>query len=215
MDGNPLLERERELEVVEAALDRLVDGEGSTLLIEGPAGIGKTRLLGAAGELGPLPEPHGARDRAGQLEREMPFVVPRQLLEPQLERADATRAGRLLSGSAAVALLAFASTIRRGPGPRSTASPRSMACTGCSRTSVTSQPAVLVIDDVQWADAQSLRWLDYLARRAPDTTVLIVVGARTGEADEPAELEPLRNDATEVLRPSPLSATAVEALIAR
>ena len=55
------------------------------------------------------------------------------------------------------------------------------------------QPVLLVDDDAQWADTQSLRWLDYLARRAPDTAVLIVVGARTGEADEPAELEPLRN----------------------
>ena len=52
--------------------------------------------------------------------------------------------------------------------------------------------------------------------RAPGARhpVLVVVGARTGEADEPAELEPLRLDATEVLRPSPLSGAAVEELIA-
>ena len=63
-----------------------------------------------------------------------------------------------------------------------------------------------MIDDAHWADTQSLRWLDFLARRVTDTPVLVLVGARTGEADEPAELEPLRLDATEVLRPSPLSA---------
>ena len=46
MDG--LLERDREL----AALDRLIadaeDGRGRVALIEGPAGIGKSRLLAEA-----------------------------------------------------------------------------------------------------------------------------------------------------------------------
>ena len=89
-----------------------------------------------------------------------------------------------------------------------------MASTGCSRTCVTPSRVLLVIDDAQWADTQSLRWLDFLARRVTDTPVLIVVAARTGEADEPAELEALRRDATEVLRPSPLSGAGVEELIA-
>ena len=71
-----------------------------------------------------------------------------------------------------------------------------------------------MIDDAQWADTQSLRWIDFLARRVADTPALILVAARTGEADEPAELEPMRLEATEVLRPAPLSGAGVEALIA-
>ena len=73
---------------------------------------------------------------------------------------------------------------------------------------------MLVVDDAHWADGESLRWLDYLARRAQDTAVLIVIGARTGEPDEPTELEALRQDATEGLHPGALSDAAVDRLIA-
>ena len=213
-DGPPLLERESELDVVGEALDRLADGQGSMLLIEGPAGIGKTRLLAAATELGRPGTGLMLEARAGQLEREMPFVVPRQLLEPTIERADEGERARLLSGSAAMSLIAFG--LQESGRPNAAVDPFGpihglywLVANLCD-----AQPVLLVIDDAQWADTQSLRWLDYLARRAPDTAVLIVVGARTGEADEPAGLEPLRHDASEVLRPSPLSGAAVEELIA-
>ena len=128
-------------------------------------------------------------------------------------RREAERS-RLLSGSAGLSLIAFGQAVRASRTPRSTRSPRSMASTGCSRTCVTPSPSLLLVDDAHWADTQSLRWLDFLARRVADTPVLILVGARTGEADEPAELDPLRLDATEVLHPSPLSDAAVDELIA-
>ena len=41
----PLLEREEELEAIEVALAAASLGEGALLLIEGEAGIGKSRLL--------------------------------------------------------------------------------------------------------------------------------------------------------------------------
>ena len=137
-DDAPLLERERELDAVRDALDRLADGQGSMLLIEGPAGIGKTRLLAAATELGRRQAALVLEARAGQLEREMPFAVARQLLEPPVERADEAERSRLLSGSAALSLIAFGLEDSAEPNAaRSTASPRSMASTGCSRTCVT------------------------------------------------------------------------------
>ena len=95
-----MFERERELGVVAGALDRLVGGEGSMLLVEGPAGIGKTTLLAAATQFGRQRTVLVLEARAGELEREMPFVIPRQLLEPIVERADAAERARLLAGSA-------------------------------------------------------------------------------------------------------------------
>ena len=46
--GRVLLERERELETLREGLDRARAGEGTLLLIEGPAGVGKTALARAA-----------------------------------------------------------------------------------------------------------------------------------------------------------------------
>ena len=80
-DEVPLLEREREVDVIRSAQDRLADGQGSMLLIEGPAGIGKTRLLAAVTELGRPRTVLVLAARAGPLEREMPFGIARQLLE--------------------------------------------------------------------------------------------------------------------------------------
>jgi predicted ATPase len=41
----PFTGRQRELDVLEGALRRAQDGEGSLLLVTGESGIGKTRLL--------------------------------------------------------------------------------------------------------------------------------------------------------------------------
>ena len=209
-----LLEREHELGVVGDALGRLLDGHGSMVLIEGPPGIGKTTLLAAGTELGRPRTTLVLEARAGQLEREMPFGVARQLLEPPIERADAGERSRLLAGSAALSLTAFG--LEGSTGPNTEVDPFApihglywLLANLCD-----SQPVQIVIDDAQWADTQSLRWLDFVARRVTDTPVLILVAARTGEADEPPELGPLRLDATDVLRPSPLSGAGVEELIA-
>src|SRR6185503_10607909 len=79
-----LLERDRELESLRAALAEAVGGEGRLALVEGPAGIGKSRLLA---ELRAAAEEDGFRvltARGSELEREFPFGVVRQLFEPAL-----------------------------------------------------------------------------------------------------------------------------------
>src|SRR3954468_20302685 len=87
MDGDPrsgLLEREREL----AAIDRLCraarDGAGQALLLEGPAGIGKSSLLAAARTEGEAAGLRVLTARASELESGFGFGVVRQLFEPVL-----------------------------------------------------------------------------------------------------------------------------------
>jgi DNA-binding CsgD family transcriptional regulator len=74
---------------------------------------------------------------------------------------------------------------------------------------------LLTIDDVQWCDGASLRFLAYLVKRLDGLPVLVVLTARTGEPQPPdglladLMLEPFAT----VLRPQPLSPEAAAAVV--
>ena len=100
----PLVEREGELAALDDLLAGAIEGRGHLALIEGPAGIGKSQLLGEVRE-----RADGSTTvlmaRASELEREFPFGVVRQLFEGLL--ADPKRRKRILEGAAAPAQAVF------------------------------------------------------------------------------------------------------------
>ena len=98
--GERLLDREGELEVAAAALDRAREGEGGLLVFLGPAGIGKTRLLETLRRSAEEGGTRVLKARASQLETSFPFGVARQLFEPVIAEASEAEASELLSGAA-------------------------------------------------------------------------------------------------------------------
>uniref|UniRef100_UPI0035698D9A hypothetical protein n=1 Tax=Nocardioides sp. TaxID=35761 RepID=UPI0035698D9A len=76
-------------------------------------------------------------------------------------------------------------------------------------------PMVLCVDDVQWGDSASLRYLAYLVKRLEGLPVLIVLARRTGEpqADDALLAEIALDPAVTALRPAPLSLEAVRTLV--
>ena len=82
-----MLEREAEVAALESMLDAARAGEGRLVVVEGTAGIGKTRLLGAARELAYAAELEVLTARGGELEGEFAFGVVRQLFEAPLAAA--------------------------------------------------------------------------------------------------------------------------------
>src|SRR5215207_11208901 len=91
----PLIERERELAALERAVGAAREGAGAVVMIEGAPGIGKSRLLAAARATADI---RVVSARASELEREFPFGVVRQLLEPVLAAADGEERRALLAG---------------------------------------------------------------------------------------------------------------------
>src|ERR1700748_873301 len=83
-----LVEREDDLGALAELLDGLVDGRSRAALIEGPAGIGKSRLLGALRDGAAARGVRVLAARGSELEREFPFGVVRQLFEPALAEGD-------------------------------------------------------------------------------------------------------------------------------
>src|SRR3954447_20141989 len=109
-----LLEREPELEHLGALAERAAGGRGALALLEGPAGIGKTRLLDAARERARSEGMAVLSARASELDREFPFGIARQLLEPLLAAADPARRDRLLHGAAAPAARLLSGEVAAG-----------------------------------------------------------------------------------------------------
>ncbi|MGC1165138.1 MAG: ATP-binding protein, partial [Solirubrobacterales bacterium] len=92
-----LLERDEELGAISAHLQGARAGDGSLLVIEGPAGIGKTALVGAAAEMARAEGMTVLRARGGVLEQELSYGVARQLVEGPVLRADPERRAQLLA----------------------------------------------------------------------------------------------------------------------
>src|SRR5437773_493578 len=102
-----LFERKDELGRVDALLALAQAGSGDMVLITGPAGIGKSVLLGVARERARLA---GMRVLSGcgrELEGGFSFGVARQLFEPLLAGAVGTKRDALLAGAARRALAAL------------------------------------------------------------------------------------------------------------
>ena len=211
-----LLEREDELALLRARLTQAQEGRGGFVLVEGSAGAGKTALLARfRAESG-----DGARVLqavGGELEREFPFGLVRQLFEHAVLGAPPEERERLLSGAAALA----GSVIGAAPGDEAMelSADASFATLHGLYWLVAAlaenEPLLLVVDDAHWGDAPSLRFLDFFARRAPELPVLVVVGLRPREPGAEHALLAGLADApeVEVIRPTTLSAGAVRALV--
>ena len=78
----PLLEREAELAALRAAVESARNGDGQLVVIEGAAGIGKTRLLSETRSLASQFEVLSSR--GGELESDFAFGIVRQLFEGPL-----------------------------------------------------------------------------------------------------------------------------------
>jgi len=178
-----LIEREAEVAALDAAVADAAAGSGRLLVIGGPAGIGKSGLLAdlrarAGDELLVLPA------RASELEREFGFGVVRQLVEPAMMVMSPEERSALLQGPAELAGRVLGLPGANGIAPPD-GDPSFAVLHGLYwllAGMAAERPALLVVDDGQWADAASLRYLAFLATRLDDLPVALIVATRPAPA---------------------------------
>lgn len=211
-----LLERDVELEVIDAALVNLASGRGGLVAIEGPPGVGKSSLL------------RSGRARAEELdllvlsaegdehETSLAFGGALQLFEQPLRHLEAAIRERALAGPARLASVlfdpVFCEPTAFDPG-RSAAIAYGLTWLVANLVEcAASRPALLLVDDAHLLDSASLRFLRFLAHRLGELPVGILLAYRPGLSAASPELSGL-SQLGELLCPAQLSDDAVDVLI--
>jgi DNA-binding CsgD family transcriptional regulator len=178
-----LVGREAEFALAAAAVGQLSGGRASALVIEGEAGIGKTRLVES------IVEDARSRDvdvfcgQAHPFERTRPFGVVAAALDLSRRSPDPRRTviGALLAGQGAGARAAG------GIQYRVVEEIVDLVDKSCAR-----RPVLLVAEDIHWADSASLLAILSVVRQLPLAPLLVVVTARPSPL--PAEVARLLDD---------------------
>jgi len=217
--AEPLLERSDELARIESALADARAGRGRFVVVEGPAGIGKTALLAAVRAVAAEDGMRVLRSRGSELEREFAFGVVRQLFEPVLVEASEVERGDLLQGAAGVAAGMLGLPGAPPVGPFSPSIDPSFAILHglywlCANLAAAG-PVCLVVDDAHWADAASLRYLAFLLTRLEELDMALVVAKRSRETGTDGELltTMTTDPSADVVRLAPLTRAAVAQLL--
>ena len=187
--------------------------------IEGPPGIGKTRLLGCAARRrarmfasswrASASSSATFRSRSRASCSSVPSGNPakrRDGSEPALEP-------ELLTGAAALA-----APVRQDSAAAVEAGPAALHGLYWLTANLAARaPLLVLVDDLHWADLASLRWLAYLVQRLDGMPVAVVAAARPDDAGDGQQVLDVlaTHPAVTVLHPGGLSEEAVGRVVER
>ena len=206
-DATPFVGRSHEYGLLIGLIARLTVGTGYTVLIEGEPGIGKSRLLRELARYVHPQELPTLATNCYEIERATPYQPVINLVTRALDRvSDAA-----LRSLAPVSLAELAALVpevgERFPDlpqlsndfPEARQARLSRAVDQLLEASRGGRPAVLMVDDIQWADDASAQVLHYLARHAAQRPVLVIYAYRDEAVDSDERfaqlIESLRREA--------------------
>jgi DNA-binding SARP family transcriptional activator len=207
----PLVNREAECRVIDGCLDELLAQRGSVLLIEGPAGIGKTRLtreLVARAQRRGFPALFGS---AYEMEGSIAYGPFLDILQAALR--DSTAGQEHIPAEIAAVLSGGLHSGQPVPNsdPRAAQTYLFAGIAEFLRQRASMAPLVVVLENVQVADQGSLELFHFLARRLQEIPLLLVAtrraeGGVTGDAMDKLVRSVRETAAVNVLTLGPLSA---------
>lgn len=177
--------RDAELEFLRRALNRTLAGSGEMVVLVGPAGIGKSRLVAELLEQAEGAGVPAVVGRATSTDGSMAFrPLTQALLQLLGPRSFPDTDGDLAVWRAP--LTAVLPTLSTGAAPvECSADLRAEAVLQLLRRT-TDPAAVIVLEDLHWADPDTLAVLDYIADSVRAQPILWVATFRSEAADDPA-----------------------------
>ncbi len=205
-DAAPFVGRSNEYGLLLGLIARLTAGAGYTVLIEGEPGIGKSRLLREVARYAYAQGLPTLATNCYEIECAMPYQPVVDLVTRALDRVS-TAALRALAPVSLAELAALVPEVsERFPDlpqlsndfPEARQARLSRAVDQLLEASRGGRPAVLMVDDIQWADDASAQVLHYLARHAAQRPVLVIYAYRDEAVDSDERftqlIESLRRD---------------------
>jgi hypothetical protein len=214
-----LVGRQKEVQAVRRRVVRAARARGSSVLIEGPSGIGKTRLVH---ELGLEAQVKGALwANADADSGSAPFGVAVALLQRLLRTAPGLAQGVTPEHAALLghlndelrAQLGMPELQPLAADPQERRAAFQMAMRECFLGLARDRLLFLVVDNLQSADEQSAAWLLALAREAPLLPLVLVATLRDGAEITAATWVRTLRQHSAVIRLTNLSGQACSALI--
>jgi DNA-binding CsgD family transcriptional regulator len=182
-----LLERDSLLQAITAALDAVEEGSGQALLLEGHAGMGKTRLHEAALDEARRRGIRVLRAAGSELEQNLAFGVAGQLVRGLVGDLPAqARRAFLAEAPERVRSLAGVGDELREPDDAADLTV-SHGLFAVMAGAAESRPTLLAIDDLHWADVASLEFVLYVLHRLDELPVTLVMTRRPDPGGEPSE----------------------------
>ena len=209
-----LIGRNEEQSILAGSLGRLQGGEGGAIIVEGPAGIGKSRLLLDLLERATLMGNQVILAAGEEIEQATALFawrsVLRQLFGSQdkdaeaaliaFVKADPWRAERVGLLGSVLATPVEETYLTAGMEPELRMENTQQLITGIVRDVPRAAPLVLIFDDGHWMDSASWAMAERIAREVP--SVLVAIGTRpfveTANSSPPDEYTKLRDDGATV-----------------
>ncbi len=205
-DGDVFVGRERELAALGAALDRALAGEGRIVMLSGEPGIGKTRTAQMLARYAENRDVSVLWGRCHEEPGAPPFWPWLQLIRACAETYDDGRLGALLNAGGGDLAEIVPELAQRVPGLAPAERPVDAtqarfrlfdAIAGFWKRAAGDSPHLLILDNLHWADASTLRLLEFLAPTVGGARLLVLGTYRDIEL---SRRHPLSNTLGELAR---------------
>lgn len=176
-----ILGRSAECAVIDELLAGARAGRGAALVLRGEAGIGKTTLIEYA--VDQAADMRVLSARGYETESEIPFAGLADLLRPLLP---------LMSALPEPQAAAVRSALALGPPVAGDRFSMCAATVGILAAAAETTPTLVVVDDLQWLDAESREAVVFAARRLEADGIVLLLGLRDDDGDLDLRLRGLR-----------------------
>jgi predicted ATPase len=190
-----LIGRAPHLEVLERCLSETVENRGQTLLVAGEAGVGKSRLVGAARVRAAQRGLTVLEGHCVESQRSLPYAPLIDLLRAAVPRAQsAASSTELLAEALGPSALELGRILPELTPPLPGQIPSSplqhsdqekhqlfRALTDALGRLAAARPALVIVEDVHWSDDASLDFLANLTRQVATLPILLLVTYRDDE----------------------------------